>query len=81
MNKTLDLKALPEEVEISQTYTDEERPILFDKTYHKSNNLKGSKGAFHEKKEKNKKVNLGGSYRRKLKEKYKKPKKRSGKSR
>ena len=81
MNKTLDLKDLPEEVEISQVYTDEERPILYDKTYHKSNNLKDSKGAFHEKKEKNKKVNLGGSYHRKLKEKYKKPKKRSGKSR
>ena len=81
MNKTLDLRPLPEEVEISQVYTDEERPILYDKTYHKSNNLKDSKGAFHEKKEKNKKVNLGGSYHRKLKEKYKKPKKRSGKSR
>ena len=80
MNKVLDLKPLPEEVEISQIYTDEERPILYDKTYLKSNDLKDSKGAFHEKKEKNKKVNLGGSYHRKLKEKYKKPKKRSGKS-
>ena len=30
--------------------------------------------AFHEKKEKNKKVNLGGSYRRELAKKYKKPK-------
>jgi len=81
MNKTLDLKPLPKEVEISQVYTDEERPILYDKTYLKSNSFKDSKGAFHEKKEKNKKVNLGGSYHRKLKEKYKKPKKRSGKSR
>lgn len=79
MNKTIEIEALPEEVEISQVYTDEERPILFDKHYLKPNNLNNSKGAFHDKKEKNKKVNLGGSYHRKLKEKYKKPKKRSGK--
>jgi ATP-dependent RNA helicase RhlE len=79
MNKIIKLKPLPEDLEISQIYTDEERPILYDKTYLKSNNFKDSQGAFHEKKEKNKKVNLGGSYRRKLSEKYNKPKKRSGK--
>jgi len=78
MNKTLDLKTLPEDIEISQVYTDEERPILYDKTYHKSNDLKSSKGAFHEKKEKNRKINSGG-YRQKLK--AGKIKKRSGKKR
>ena len=81
MNKTLDIRPLPEDLEISQIFTDEERPILYDKTYLNTNDLKDSKGAFHEKKEKNKKINRGGSYHRKLKEKYKKPKKRSGKKR
>ena len=38
-------------------------------------------GAFHEKKDKNKKVNLGGSYRREIKKKYKKPKTRGQKKR
>jgi ATP-dependent RNA helicase RhlE len=35
--------------------------------------------AFHEKKEKNKRVNLGGSYRREIAKKYKKPKTRGQK--
>ena len=34
---------------------------------------------FHEKKDKNKKVNLGGSYRREIAKKYKKPKNRAPK--
>ena len=34
---------------------------------------------FHEKKEKNKKENLGGSYRREIAKKYKKPKTRGQK--
>ncbi len=78
MNKTLDLRPLPDDVEISKVYTDEERPILYDKTYIKSNDLKDSKGAFHEKKEKNRKINSGG-YRQKVK--AGKIKKRSGKRR
>ena len=81
MNKTLTLEPLPENLEISDIFTEEERPNLFDKHYLKSSNNNDSKGAFHDKKEKNKKVNLGGSYHRKLKEKYKKPKKRSSKKR
>ena len=35
--------------------------------------------AFHEKKDKNKKVNLGGSYKREVAKKYKKPKTRGDK--
>ena len=79
MNKTLQLEPLPEDLVISDIYTEEERPNLFDKHYLKASKTNESQGAFHEKKEKNKKVNLGGSYHRKLKEKYKKPKRRSGK--
>ena len=36
-------------------------------------------GAFHAKKKKNTKVNLGGSYKREIKLKYKKPKTRGSK--
>ena len=77
MNKSIDLLEIPEEVEISDIYTDEEKPNLADKHYLKLISLKNSKGAFHEKKEKNKKVNSGSpALKRK---KYKKPQKRSGK--
>ena len=42
--------------------TEEESPTtLFDKTYFNSNSaIKESQGAYHEKKLKNKKINLGG---------------------
>ena len=41
--------------------------------------IKAKGGAFHEKKEKNKKTNQGGSYLRKMK-KYKKPKTKGDKN-
>ncbi|SNS73582.1 ATP-dependent RNA helicase RhlE [Ekhidna lutea] len=64
----------PEEVERSNELLPEERPKDKQKELsHKlrSNEPKGE--ATHEKKDKNKKTNLGGSYRRKLAKKYKKP--------
>lgn len=69
----------PEDVEISEELTPEERPK--DKELnspHKLNNVATPGPAFHEKKEKNKKTNQGGSYLRKMK-KYKKPIKRGDK--
>jgi len=52
---------LPDGLTISNVFTEEERPVLFDKDYLGSQNIiNESLGAFHEKKEKNKKVNLGG---------------------
>jgi ATP-dependent RNA helicase RhlE len=70
---------LPEEVEISKQLTPEERPkISMISSNHKTNVYKPG-AAFHEKKEKNKKENQGGSYRRELAKKYKKPKTRGGK--
>ena len=61
MNRNMEEKPLPEGLKISNIFTDEERPVLFDKDYiGKPKVLTESKGAFHEKKEKNKKVNLGG---------------------
>ncbi len=61
MDRDLEEKPIPYEVKISNIFTDEERPVLFDKDYlGKTPNFSESQGAFHEKKEKNKKVNLGG---------------------
>ena len=56
-----------------------------DKTVDKEINRKEVKKvvagpAFHEKSEKNLKVNLGGSYKREIKKKYKKPKTRPPKT-
>jgi len=61
MNRQMEEKPLPEGLKISAIFTDEERPVLFDKDYiGKPKGIAESQGAFHEKKEKNKKVNLGG---------------------
>lgn len=59
MKRTIPMEEIPEEVEISQIYTPEERPKLYDIDYLKTprKNLTGS--AFHEKSEKNKQVNSG----------------------
>jgi ATP-dependent RNA helicase RhlE len=69
----------PQEVEISKELIPEER----SKGKHKNpdRNLKddASGPSFHEKKDKNKKVNLGGKYRRELAKKYKKSKTRGDK--
>jgi ATP-dependent RNA helicase RhlE len=74
------IEDFPDEVEISRELLPEEQPIIVVKgnTHHKkSTEVKGA--AFHEKKEKNKKTNQGGSYLRKMKV-YKKPKTRGDKN-
>lgn len=73
---------LPEEVDVAEQLTPEERPKPKDtKNPHRNTKLSiGEGGAFHEKKEKNRKTNQGGSYRPKLAAKYKKPKTRGSKS-
>jgi ATP-dependent RNA helicase RhlE len=68
MHKKIPALALPDDVEISDEITQDEKPILKDKNLNK-NSKRGKKkvivtGAFAEKKEKNKKVNLGGARRR-----------------
>ena len=80
MGEEIPMKELPEEVVISDELMPEEEAKIIDKSYLKFPKAKASGAAFHEKKDKNKKVNLGGSYRRKLKAKYKKPQRRSGKN-
>jgi ATP-dependent RNA helicase RhlE len=65
-NRIMKEMPLPQGLKISNVYTEEERPVLFDKDYiGKPKGIAESKGAFHEKKEKNKKVNLGGPGERK----------------
>lgn len=66
MDMPIPMLELPKEVEISTVFTEEERPRKGAnmKNYLGKPNLKESGGAFHEKKDKNKKVNLGGKYRR-----------------
>lgn len=64
MKKELPVLDLPKDVEISDVLTKDERPVLRDKNIHK-NQKKGAGqfepgSAFHEKKAKNKKEQLGG---------------------
>ncbi|WP_420319015.1 DEAD/DEAH box helicase [Ekhidna sp.] len=67
-------EAFPAEVERSNELLPEERPKDKQKELSHKLGSKAPKGeSTHEKKDKNKKVNLGGSYRRKLAKKYKKP--------
>ncbi len=72
----------PEEVEISEQLTPEERPrrIEHDNPHKKLTDEDAPGPAFHNKSEKNSKVNEGGSYRREIAAKYKKPKTRGDKS-
>ncbi len=77
MQMEVALIPFPKEVEISSELTPEERPKVVE--IDTSRRKKGAEGpvkgaSFHEKKEKNKKENLGGSYRREIAKKYKKPK-------
>ena len=72
----------PEEVPIAEQLVPEERakPKYAKNQNRNAKRLKEGGGAFHEKKEKNQKENLGGSYRPKLAAKYKKPRTRGSKS-
>lgn len=81
MDYTIPLLEIPEEVEISKQLTEEERPKEEREISKNRTSLEYVPGpAFHEKKDKNKKVNLGGSYRREIAKKYKKPKTRGDKN-
>ncbi len=81
MRYSLPIAPLPEEVTISSELIAEERPHRKERNNpHKGQGDDGPGPSFHEKSEKNKKENKGGSYRRKLKAKYKKPKSRGDKN-
>lgn len=80
MNREIDVYDLPETIEISEQLIDEEIPRDPQELNNDKRSTNSELGSgFHEKKEKNKKVNLGGSYRREIAKKYKKPKTRGPK--
>jgi ATP-dependent RNA helicase RhlE len=63
MKKEVALIELPEDVEISDELLTEERPVKKDKSLKKIKKIETPTGAFHEKKAKNSKVQLGGKRR------------------
>ncbi|MGY0392615.1 DEAD/DEAH box helicase [Bizionia sp. KMM 8389] len=72
---------IPEDVKISTELLEEERPKILERNNPTKLSTEDAPGpAFHEKKEKNKKENLGGSYKYKIAAKYKKPKTRGDKN-
>ncbi|MGB0838000.1 MAG: DEAD/DEAH box helicase [Flavobacteriaceae bacterium] len=74
------LEPNPEDLQIDTRLIDDELDKEDFKPYQKLKSKQHAPGpAFHEKKEKNQKTNQGGSYRRKLAAKYKKPKTRGQK--
>jgi ATP-dependent RNA helicase RhlE len=81
MDLKIEVTPLPQDVEISSELIPEEQPRdqeIYNPLSHSDEDKPGP--AFHEKSEKNKKVNLGGSYKREIKKKYKKPKTRGDKN-
>ncbi|MGB5982258.1 MAG: DEAD/DEAH box helicase [Nonlabens sp.] len=80
MDYQIPIAEFPNEVEISQQKIPEEETVLRE-TNNPHKIVEEERGAsFHEKKEKNKKTNQGGSYRREIAKKYKKPKTRGDKN-
>lgn len=79
MQMEIPLMEFPDNVEISKELIEEERPQIRERNNPTKRNRDEAGDAFHEKKEKNKKTNKGGSYRSKLAAKYKKPKTRGDK--
>jgi len=77
MQTEIPLISLPKKIEISNILMPEEKDKVIDKEIViKHSDVYKPGLSFHEKSKKNKKVNLGGSYKRELKKKYKKPKTR-----
>jgi ATP-dependent RNA helicase RhlE len=81
MQTEIPLLKLSQDIEISKILMPEEKDKIVDKEINRKEVKKVVAGpAFHEKSEKNLKVNLGGSYKREIKKKYKKPKTRPPKT-
>jgi len=69
------------EIEIAKRLTPAEQPAIVEINNPHKASLEQERGAsFHEKSIKNQKINEGGSYRRKIEKKYKKPKTRGDKN-
>ncbi|MFH1121298.1 MAG: DEAD/DEAH box helicase [Bacteroidota bacterium] len=81
MSYRIPMLEFPAGVMVSTELIPEERPKMAEiRQPHQSRINKASGPAFHEKKEKNMKTNQGGSYKRELAKKYKKPKSKGDKN-
>lgn len=81
MNMKIEEIPFPEEVAIATELTADEKPRIMERNNPHKDRKEDDRGAsFHEKSEKNKKTNDGGSYKRRIKAKYKKPKTRGDKN-
>lgn len=80
MNYEIPVIPFPDSVEISSQLTPDERPKVVEMASPHKVKHEPSGPGFHEKKDKNKKVNLGGSYHREIAKKYKKAKTRGDKN-
>ncbi|MDC1324415.1 DEAD/DEAH box helicase [Flavobacteriaceae bacterium] len=81
MKMTIETLDIPEVVEISTELIEEERPQLKEPyNPHKQRDEDAPGPAFHDKLDKNKKENLGGSYKFIIAKKYKKPQTRGDKN-
>lgn len=81
MDYSIPVLEFPSEVEISKELLAEEKPEEEQMKDHERNSKRETSGpGTHEKKAKNKKVNLGGSYKREVTKKYKKPQTRGDKT-
>jgi len=79
MELKIPIANFPEEVEISMVLTADERPHKKEKYgNHKLAQTSEPGASFQEKKEKNKRTNLGGAYKREIISKYKKPQHKRG---
>lgn len=65
MHKSVNILPMPEQVAYSKVFSEDEKPKLREKNYLKAVKPAEERGpSFHEKKDKNKKVNQGGSYKK-----------------
>ena len=81
MKMTIETLEIPDTVEISNELIEEERPQIREHyNPHKQTDEDAPGPAFHDKKDKNKKENLGGSYKFVIAKKYKKPQTRGDKN-
>lgn len=80
MNKQVEVRDFPDEVELSELVLDFEKPqVAMKNTLVKLPPKEQAGPAFHEKKAKNKKVNVRYNHKKAMQEKYGKPKKRGSK--
>lgn len=81
MNMEIEQVSFPAGVAIATELIADEKPRILERNNpHKQLNEEERGASFHEKSEKNKKINEGGSYKRRIKAKYKKPKTRGDKN-